>query len=258
MSVTGLSQTRAAEPVTSFTVLSPADVKTYSEIFAAEKSGQTAKADTLAGSLSDTSLLGYALEERYLGAHYHSKFSELKSWLEDYGDLLGADQIYKLAVKRAPKKTSVPVPLRPHWRGVDNEPAAFGDLGSQHQSAQHIAAQLRALQREDRPEAAEALWKRIATQSKMPDSETRPPRRLCCHGLSRPAQGPAGPIGLCKHYCKNHRHRPAMPLGGRTGVLPPRRFRKLRQTFRSGREQLERAQNLRCSSVLGGAQLYAD
>jgi peptidoglycan lytic transglycosylase len=171
MSVTGLSQTRAAEPVTSFTVLSPADVKTYGEIFAAEKSGQTAKADTLAGSLSDTSLLGYALEERYLGAHYHSKFSELKSWLEGYGDLPGADRIYKLAVNRAPKKTSVPIPLRPHWRGVDNEPAAFGDPGSQHQSAQHIEAQLRALQREDRPEAAEALWKRIATQSKMPDSE---------------------------------------------------------------------------------------
>ncbi len=171
MSVTGLSQTNAAEPVTSFTVLSPADVKTYAEIFAAEKFGQTGKADALSGHLSDTSLMGYALEERYLGLHYHSQFSELKAWLEDYGDLLGADQIYKLAVKRAPKKTSVPAPLRPHWRGADNEQAAFGDIGSQHQSALRIEAQLRALQREDRPEAAEALWKRIAAQSRMPDAE---------------------------------------------------------------------------------------
>ena len=171
MSVTGLSQASAADPVTSFTVLSPADVRIYGEIFAAEKSGQTAKATTLAKNLSDDSLIGYALEERYLGTHYHSKFSELKSWLEDYGDLAGADRIYKLAVQRAPKKTAVPPPVRAHWRGAGNEPGAFGDVGPQHVATERVEAQLRALQREDRPEAAEALWKHIASKSKLPDAE---------------------------------------------------------------------------------------
>lgn len=79
----------AAEPVTSFTVLSPDDVKLYGQIFAAEKSGQIARADALSHKLSDQSLLGFVLEERYLAPHYHSKFSELKSWLEQYGDLPG-------------------------------------------------------------------------------------------------------------------------------------------------------------------------
>src|SRR5207302_1583978 len=86
------SQSYAAEPVTSFTVLSPVDVKVYGEMFAAQKVGQNAKVDALAAGLSDKSLMGYVLEERYHGAHYHSKFAELKSWLEEYGDLdrLGA------------------------------------------------------------------------------------------------------------------------------------------------------------------------
>ena len=89
----GLPAARAADQVTSYTVLSPDDVKTYGAIFAAQKTGQIAKADSLTAKLVDKSLLGYVLEERYLGPHYRSKFVELKGWLEDYGDLVGADQI---------------------------------------------------------------------------------------------------------------------------------------------------------------------
>lgn len=171
LSVTGLSQSQATEPVTSFTVLSPADVRTYGEIFSAENSGQFAKSDSLAKKLSDTSLLGYVLEERYLGDRYHSKFSELKNWLEDYGDLQGADKVYKLAVKRAPRHTTVPAPIRAHWRGIENEPAAFGDLNPQHQAIERIAAQLRVLAREDHPEAAETLWKRFAGQTRLQEAD---------------------------------------------------------------------------------------
>lgn len=169
--VTGLSQGNAAEPITSFTVLSPADVKTYHDIFAAEKSGQIAKSEALVTKLSDSSLMGYVLEERYLGTHYHTGYAELKSWLEDYGDLVGADKVYKLAVKRAQTKSSVPLPVRPHWRGIDNEPQEFGDTNPQHQAVARLAAELKTLAREGRPEAAETRWKRAAAQTKLSETD---------------------------------------------------------------------------------------
>jgi hypothetical protein len=62
-----LPAARAAEQVTSYTVLSPDDVKTYGAIFAAQKAGQIARADSLVAKLADKSLVGYVLEERYLG-----------------------------------------------------------------------------------------------------------------------------------------------------------------------------------------------
>lgn len=171
VSVFAASQSYAAEPVTSFTVLSPSDVKLYAGIFAAEKAGQNAKADSLAAELSDKSLMGYALEERYLGPRYHSKFAELKSWLERYGDLDGADKIYKLAITRAPNRNAVPSPIRAHWRGASNEPAAFDDAAPPRAAAERFAAQLHTLGREERPEAAEALWKRAVAQKRLRGTE---------------------------------------------------------------------------------------
>jgi len=153
---------RAADEVANYTVLSPDDVKTYGEIFASQKSGQFTKADRLIAKLEDQSLLGYVLEDRYLGSHYHSKFDELKSWLDDYGDLVGADEIYKLAVKRAPKKTAVPSPARAHWRGAAGDGLAFDNMKLGSEAAERIARQLRTLARDDRPEAADALLRKLA------------------------------------------------------------------------------------------------
>ena len=158
-----LPAARAAEPVTAYTVLSPDDVKLYGAIFAAQKSGAFAKADGLIGKLSDDSLLGYVLEDRYLGPHYRTKFAELKSWLQDYGDLVGADGIYRLAVKRAPKRTSIPAPARAHWRGAAGDGRAFDDMALTSGRAERIAAQLRALERDGRPEAADALLRKLAS-----------------------------------------------------------------------------------------------
>lgn len=171
LSVAGLSRSHAAEVTTSFTVLSPADVRTYRDIFAAEKSGQVAKSDALVKELSDTSLVGYVLEQRYLGPHYHAKFAELKKWLSNYGDLAGAEKIYKLAAKRAPEKASVPLPVRPHWRGVDNEPDAFEDANPGRQAVRRLDAQLKSLARAGRPEAAEALWKRTSVRTKLTEAD---------------------------------------------------------------------------------------
>ncbi len=115
--IAAFASARAADQVASYTVLSPDDVKAYGEIFAAQKSGQFAKADRLIAKLQDKSLLGYVLQDRYLGAHYRTSFDELKTWLADYGDLAGADNIYKLAVKRAAKKDSGPCPCAPALAG---------------------------------------------------------------------------------------------------------------------------------------------
>ena len=60
-----LTGARAQDEI-GFTVLSPEDVKLYGAIFQAEKSGQTGKAQALEHNLSDDTLMGYALEERYL------------------------------------------------------------------------------------------------------------------------------------------------------------------------------------------------
>jgi len=160
--VAALPAAQAAEQVTSYTVLSPDAVKTYGAIFAAQKTGQFAKADSLTAKLGDKSLVGYVLEDRYLGPNYRSKFAELKAWLEDYGDLVGADQIYRLAVKRAPKKTPVPAPQRAHWRGVAGDGSAFGDMAVQSDAAERVAAQLRAAERDGKPEAADALLRKAS------------------------------------------------------------------------------------------------
>jgi soluble lytic murein transglycosylase len=171
LSVIGLSQTHAADVTTSFTVLSPADVSTYRDIFAAEKSGQVERSEALVKDLSDTSLVGYILEERYLGAHYHAKFGELKNWLGKYGDLAGADKIYKLAVKRAPRKSAVPLPVPSHWRGVDNEPDAFEDANPERQAVRRLDVQLKSLVRGARAEAAEALWKRASARTRLTEAD---------------------------------------------------------------------------------------
>ena len=160
--VAAFASARAADQVASYTVLSPDDVKDYGEIFAAQKSGQFAKADRLIARLEDKSLLGYVLQDRYLGAHYHSSFNELKSWLVEYGDLVGADGIYKLAVKRAPKKSAVPTPARPHWRGAAGDGLPFDNMKLQSEAGERVAAQLRALERDGRPQEADAVVRKLS------------------------------------------------------------------------------------------------
>jgi soluble lytic murein transglycosylase-like protein len=155
------SRAHAQEHV-GFTVLSPEDVKRYRDIFQDEKNGQNKRAEALEAKLEDKSLMGYALLERYLGPHYHTSFNELKDWLETYGELAGADRIYQLATKRAPKKTRVPPPARIHWRGVAGEGDDFGETGLQSEQARRAAFQIRKFDREGRPEAAEALVKKLS------------------------------------------------------------------------------------------------
>jgi soluble lytic murein transglycosylase-like protein len=112
-------------------VLSDSDVTLYRQIFADVHSGRFAQADELLGQVSDKTLEGYVLAERYLSPYGHASLADLNDWLRSYPDLPIADRVYRLAVSRASRvvhkrhhKTvlvmtaSVAVPYAaPHRRG---------------------------------------------------------------------------------------------------------------------------------------------
>jgi soluble lytic murein transglycosylase len=165
LTLAGSVGARAAEPVTAYTVLTPEDVGTYRAIFAAEDAGAIARSDRLIAELEDTSLVGYVLQQRYLGRHTTAKFAELKTWLQKYGDHADADRIYRLALRRAPKNTRVTPPVRAAWRGAPGDGFAFDDMSLDSKAAERMGQRLRALARAGRPEAAEALLRNLGAKS---------------------------------------------------------------------------------------------
>jgi soluble lytic murein transglycosylase-like protein len=82
-------------------VLSESDVSLYRQIFADMRSGRFADADDLFSRVSDKTLEGYVLAERYLSPYGHASLGDLNDWLRDYPDLAIADRIYRVAVARA-------------------------------------------------------------------------------------------------------------------------------------------------------------
>src|SRR5262249_41755406 len=82
-------------------VLSDADVSLYRQIFADIRSGRFSDADDLYARVSDKTLEGYVLAERYLSPYGHANLSDLTEWLRTYPELPIADRVYRLAVSRA-------------------------------------------------------------------------------------------------------------------------------------------------------------
>src|SRR5262249_33196679 len=79
-----LTAAPAAADDFSTAVLSPADARAYRAAFEEQSAGHAAKADAALKRVSDPVLMGYVLEERYLGHGYVSKFAELNDWLKRY------------------------------------------------------------------------------------------------------------------------------------------------------------------------------
>lgn len=112
-------------------VLTQDDVDLYRQIFADLHSGHFAAAQASFDRVSDTSLEGYVLAERYLSPRAHVPLADLTDWLRTYPELPIADRVYRLAVAHASKRVhkrhhrvvivmtaSVPVPAAPaHHRG---------------------------------------------------------------------------------------------------------------------------------------------
>jgi peptidoglycan lytic transglycosylase len=157
----------------SLAVLSGSDVTTYRAAFEAEFKGAATTANALIAKLSDRSLVGY-LKETYLMSPHSGRasFAALKDWLRNYGELAGADDVFRLASKRAPRRAGVPAPHPVHWRGIITERAAFGDMTLSSALARRTDAQLRKLENAGKPETADELLKHVAHRLSPSDADT--------------------------------------------------------------------------------------
>ena len=150
------------------TVLSPGDVALYQQIFDAERAGHFDKAKDLFAQVSDTSLEGYVLAERYLSPRAHATLAELDEWLRAYPELPIADRVYRLAVARASKRVhkrhhrvvivmtaSVPVPAGPaHRRGGGYEEFDQPDPPLSSETGRAAQAQIERFIKADQPDEA--------------------------------------------------------------------------------------------------------
>ena len=97
--------------------LSHADAERYHRIFTLQRDAKWREADAVMATLTDKSLIGTALAQRYLHpTAYWSKYAELKVWLDRYAEHPDAARIYALALKRQP--AGAPALTRPEQTAV--------------------------------------------------------------------------------------------------------------------------------------------
>ena len=99
--------------------LDKGQAKLYRSIFAAQVDGKWREARRLIKKLTDHSLMGHVQAQRYLHpTKYRSKFTELRNWMKKYADHPQARRIYKLAMRRKPRKARRPqAPKTLQFRG---------------------------------------------------------------------------------------------------------------------------------------------
>lgn len=88
------------------------DAARYRRIFAAQERAEWDAADAEMAKLKDRRLIGYVLRQRYLHPDRRAGYEELARWMQDYGDLAGAERVYNLAQKRQPAGQRAPKPPR--------------------------------------------------------------------------------------------------------------------------------------------------
>jgi len=97
-------------------ILGGADRELYRDIIAATGRGHFKTADKLVAKLKDKRLMGHVLYIKYMGPHYITRYSELKSWLAKYNDHPGAADIYKLALRKRGSAARPQKPATRRWR----------------------------------------------------------------------------------------------------------------------------------------------
>ena len=107
-------QSRANLPA----VLKSADVALYREIFELQEKARWKEADARIAKLSDRILLGHVYFDRYMHPTYRSSYKELSGWMDAYRDHPGAEQVYRLALRRKPKGVRQPTPPQPEAPGL--------------------------------------------------------------------------------------------------------------------------------------------
>lgn len=159
----------ASEPIIDISVtpqlLSDADIALYQQIFAAQEPGNWKEADRLIAQLSDRTLMGHVLYQRYMHpTKYRSKFTELRDWMELYADHPKADKIYRLAMRRKPAKARAPVPPVPsRYKAPEVENVAPPRLSSAERTRKSKEYQARSgitrnVRKRNPDEAEKHLW----------------------------------------------------------------------------------------------------
>ena len=92
-------------------VLSNENAALYAQIFMLQDKEKIESAKKLESKLTDKSLMNEVLYQRYTSKTYHTRGSELKSWMDKYYDMPGSERLYKMA---GIKKASVRKPNMPH------------------------------------------------------------------------------------------------------------------------------------------------
>ena len=92
-------------------ILSDENASVYAQIFMLQDKEKIESAKKLETKLTDKSLMNEVLYQRYTSKTYHTRGAELKSWMDKYYDMPGAERLYKIA---GIKKASVRKPNVPH------------------------------------------------------------------------------------------------------------------------------------------------
>lgn len=122
--------------------LSLADAALYRLIFAAQEADHFDSANAYIRELSDRSLLGEVYGERYATSSYKSSYPEMKRWLQNYIDHPQSETIYRLAMRRKPRKASsppIPESLKPSLRSSRER----GLVISSYQSTKNLSSKQR-------------------------------------------------------------------------------------------------------------------
>ncbi len=142
-------------------MLSKSDADLYRKIFEYQTTGNWGAADKRIARLSDRLLMGHVLYQRYMHpTAYRSKYAELKKWTEAYADHPGALRVYKLALRRQPKRWRAPKRPEP-VRTIGSAPEAStsvrkGPRTSRAQRAldRRVSNRIKSLVRRERPTQA--------------------------------------------------------------------------------------------------------
>jgi soluble lytic murein transglycosylase len=104
--------------------LSPSEAQRVRRVFALQAKNDIPAAIAECEQLSETTLLGDILADRYLGGSFRAKPDELRAWLAKYRDLTDASAVYALLASQrrhgALPATPEPVPALPPAAGGDD------------------------------------------------------------------------------------------------------------------------------------------
>lgn len=90
--------------------LSPSQAAAVRSIFSLQREGRIAAAAKATAALSDRTLIGSILAERYLGPYTVTTPAELEAWLRQYADQAPAPAIYALLLRKLPRGAQRPPP----------------------------------------------------------------------------------------------------------------------------------------------------